>query len=114
MRPKDGVQRGSVMDFPHAYPGDPLAPGVGATENAKRLDIKDAKNIAPIPTLPISYGDAQPLLAALTGPLAPETWRGALPITYHVGPGAAQAHLAVTFDWKLRPVYDVIGKIAGS
>ena len=114
MRPKDGVQRGSVMDFPHAYPGDPLTPGVGATENAKRLDIKDAKNIAPIPTLPISYGDAQPLLAALTGPLAPETWRGALPITYHVGPGAAQAHLAVTFDWKLRPVYDVIGKIAGS
>jgi N-acetylated-alpha-linked acidic dipeptidase len=114
MRPKDGVQRGSVMDFPHAYPGDPLTPGVGATENAKRLDIKDAKNIAPIPTLPISYSDAQPLLAALTGPLAPETWRGALPITYHVGPGAAQAHLAVTFDWKLRPVYDVIGKIAGS
>ena len=114
MRPKDGVQRGSVMDFPHAYPGDPLTPGVGATENAKRLDIKDAKNIAPIPTLPLSYGDAQPLLAALTGPLAPETWRGALPITYHVGPGAAQAHLAVTFDWKLRPVYDVIGKIAGS
>ena len=114
MRPKDGVQRGSVMDFPHAYPGDPLTPGVGATEGAKRLDIKDAKNIAPIPTLPISYGDAQPMLAALTGPLAPEAWRGALPITYHVGPGASQVHLSVTFDWKLRPVYDVIGKIAGS
>jgi N-acetylated-alpha-linked acidic dipeptidase len=114
MRPKDGVQRGSVMDFPHSYPGDPLTPGVGATEGAKRLDIKDAKNIAPIPTLPISYGDAQPLLAALTGPVAPETWRGSLPITYHVGPGAAKVHLAVTFDWKLRPVYDVIAKMAGS
>ncbi len=114
MRPKDGVQRGSVMDFPHSYPGDPLTPGVGATEGAKRLDIKDAKNIAPIPTLPISYGDAQPLLAALTGPVAPETWRGSLPITYHVGPGAAKAHLAVTFDWKLRPVFDVIAKMAGS
>jgi N-acetylated-alpha-linked acidic dipeptidase len=114
MRPKDGVQRGSVMDFPHAYPGDPLTPGVGATEGAKRLDIKDAKNIAPIPTLPISYGDAQPMLAALTGPLAPEAWRGALPITYHVGPGASQVHLAVTFDWKLRPVYDVIARMAGS
>ncbi len=114
MRPKDGVQRGSVMDFPHSYPGDPLTPGVGATEGAKRLDVKDAKNIAPIPTLPISYGDAQPLLAALTGPVAPETWRGSLPITYHVGPGAAKAHLAVTFDWKLRPVFDVIAKMAGS
>ena len=114
MRPKDGVQRGRVMDFPHSYPGDPLTPGVGATEGTKRLDIKDAKNIAPIPTLPISYGDAQPLLAALTGPVAPESWRGSLPITYHVGPGAAKAHLALTFDWKIRPVYDVIAKMAGS
>jgi N-acetylated-alpha-linked acidic dipeptidase len=114
MRPKDGVQRGSVMDFPHAYPGDPLTPGYGATEGAKRLDIKDAKNLAPIPTLPISYGDAQPMLAALTGPVAPGAWRGALPITYHVGPGVAKGHLAVTFDWKLRPVYDVIAKMAGS
>jgi N-acetylated-alpha-linked acidic dipeptidase len=114
MRPKDGVQRGSVMDFPHSYPGDPLTPGVGATEGAKRLDIKDAKNLAPIPTLPISYGDAQPLLEALTGSVAPEAWRGSLPITYRVGPGAAKVHLAVTFDWKLRPVYDVIAKMAGS
>jgi N-acetylated-alpha-linked acidic dipeptidase len=114
MRPPDGVQRGSVMDFPHAYPGDPLTPGIGATPGAKRLDIKDAKNLAPIPTLPISYGDATPLLKALTGPVAPEKWRGALPITYHVGSGAAKVHLAVTFDWKLRPVYDVIGRIAGS
>ena len=72
MRPTQGVQRGSVMDFPHSYPGDPLTPGVGATKDAKRLDIKDAKNLAPIPTLPISYGDAEPLLKALTGPVAPQ------------------------------------------
>ncbi len=114
MRPPDGVQRGSVMDFPHAYPGDPLTPGIGATKDAKRLDIKEAKNLAPIPTLPISYGDAQPLLAALSGPVAPQSWRGSLPITYHVGPGAAKVHLALTFDWKIRPVYDVISKMAGS
>lgn len=114
MRPKDGVQRGSVMDFPHAYPGDPLTPGIGAVPGAKRLDIKNAKNLAPIPTLPISYGDAQPLLAALTGPLAPAAWRGGLPITYHVGPGTAKVHLQVAFDWQLHPVYDVIGKLAGS
>jgi N-acetylated-alpha-linked acidic dipeptidase len=114
MRPPEGVQRGSVMDFPHAYPGDPLTPGVGATKDAKRLDIKDAKNLAPIPTLPISYGDAAPLLKALTGPVAPEPWRGALPITYHVGPGATKVHLQLAFDWKIRPVYDVIGRLAGS
>ncbi len=114
MRPAQGVQRGSVMDFPHSYPGDPLTPGVGATKDAKRLDIKDAKNLAPIPTLPISYGDAEPLLKALTGPVAPESWRGALPITYHVGPGETKVHLAVTFDWKIRPVYDVIARMQGS
>src|SRR3954469_18566363 len=114
MRPKDGVQRGSVMDFPHAHPGDPLTPGIGAVPGAKRLEMKDAKNLAPIPTLPISYGDAQPLLAALNGPLAPASWRGGLPITYHVGAGPAKVHLKLAFDWKLRPVYDVVGRLAGS
>ena len=74
-RPQDGVQRGSVMDTD--YPGDPLTPGVGATKDAKRLDITEAKTITTIPVLPISYGDAQPLLAAITGPVAPESWRGA-------------------------------------
>ena len=85
-RPKDGVQRGSVMDMP-VYPGDPLTPGVGATKDAKRLDRKDATTIMKIPVLPISYADAQPLLAALTGRPAPEEWRGGLPITYRLGPG---------------------------
>ncbi|MFY9646142.1 MAG: PA domain-containing protein, partial [Terriglobales bacterium] len=79
-RPREGVQRGSVMDTD--YPGDPLTPGVGATADAKRLDIKDAKTITKIPVLPISWGDALPLLSALQGPVAPEAWRGALPITY--------------------------------
>src|SRR5581483_5221149 len=92
MRNRNGVQRGSVMDMP-IYPGDPLTPGVGAVPGAKRLDLKDAKTITKIPVLPISYGDAQPLLAAMKGPLAPEGWRGALPLTYHVGPGPAKVHL---------------------
>src|SRR5579863_72717 len=76
MRPADGVQRGSVMDFPSSSPGDPLTPGVGATPDAKRLAVKDAPSITKIPVLPISYGDAQPLLAALAGPMAPKSWRG--------------------------------------
>ena len=114
MRPADGVQRGSVMDFASASPGDPLTPGVGATPDAKRLPLKEAESITKIPVLPISYGDAQPLLAALTGPMAPEGWRGSLPISYHVGPGAAKVHLKVAFNWDTRPVYDVIAKIPGS
>ena len=112
-RNKDGVQRGSVMDMP-IYPGDPLTPGVGATEKAKRLDLKDVKTITKIPVLPISYSDAQPLLESLTGPVVPDSWRGALPITYHFGPGPAKVHLKLSFHWDLKPVYDVIARITGT
>src|SRR6266508_3364851 len=112
-RPKDGVQRGSVMDMP-VHPGDPLTPGVGATRDAKRLAIGDAQTITKIPVLPISYGDAQPLLAALAGPVAPEPWRGGLGITYHVGPGPAKVHLRVKADWSVKPLYDVIARIPGA
>src|SRR5208282_6656445 len=97
-----------------ASPGDPLTPGIGATPDAKRLPLKDAKSITKIPVLPISYGDAQPLLAALAGPMAPDEWRGSLPIPYHVGAGPAQVHLKVAFNWNIKPVYDVIAKIPGS
>ncbi len=114
MRPPDGVQRGSVMDFASSNPGDPLTPGVGATKGAKRLPINEAKSITKIPVMPISYADAQPLLAALAGPMAPEEWRGSLPIPYHVGPGPAKVHLKVAFNWDTKPVYDVIAKIPGS
>ena len=111
-RPREGVQRGSVMDTD--YPGDPLTPGVGATPGAKRLDIKDAKTIQKIPVLPISYADAQPFLSALQGQIAPEGWRGGLPMTYHVGPGPARVHLKVTSNWDTKPVNDVIATLAGS
>ena len=112
-RPKDGVQRGSVMDSP-LYPGDPLTPGVGATADAKRIPLKDAKTITKIPVLPISYADAQPLLAELNGPVAPASWRGALPITYKVGPGTAKVHLKIKSNWDTKPIYDVIVTIPGS
>jgi N-acetylated-alpha-linked acidic dipeptidase len=111
-RPAQGVQRGSVMDTD--YPGDPLTPGVGATADAKRLSIKEAKTITSIPVLPISYTDALPLLAALTGPVAPEGWRGGLAITYHVGPGPALVHLKVASNWDIKPIYDVIATLHGS
>ncbi len=113
MRPPRGVQRGSVQDM-MLYPGDPLTPGVGATKDAKRLKISEAATIMKIPALPISYADAQVLLEALGGPVAPRAWRGSLPITYHVGPGPAVVHLAVKSDWSLKPIYDVIATIKGS
>jgi N-acetylated-alpha-linked acidic dipeptidase len=108
-----GVQRGSVMDMP-TYPGDPLTPGVGATPDAKRLDLKEAATLTKIPVLPISYADAQPLLAALRGPVVPDPWRGALPITYHFGPGPARVHMKLAFNWNRVPIYDVIARMQGS
>jgi N-acetylated-alpha-linked acidic dipeptidase len=113
-RPPEGVQRGSVLDMP-VYPGDPLTPGVGATESAKRLTRETAKTLLKIPAIPMSYGDAQKILANLGGPVATGSARGALPITYHFGgDGKTQLHLAVKSEWKLRPVYDVIATLKGS
>lgn len=113
MRNENGVQRGSVLDAP-IYPGDPLTPGVGAKGDVKRLAIKDAATITKIPVLPISYGDAKPLLAAITGPMAPPDFRGGLPIPYHVGPGRAKVHLKVQSNWDIKTIYDVVAKIPGA
>jgi N-acetylated-alpha-linked acidic dipeptidase len=111
-RPAEGVQRGSVADT--YYPGDPLTPGVGATKSAKRIKLKDSPEITKIPTLPISYGDAQPLLQALGGQMVPRSWRGGLPIAYHSGPGPAKVHLKVISNWDTKPIYDVIARMSGS
>jgi N-acetylated-alpha-linked acidic dipeptidase len=112
-RSKDGAQRGSVMDMP-VRPGDPLTPNVGATKDAQRIPLSQVETLTKIPVLPISYADAQPLLAALTGRVAPEGWRGALPITYRVGPGPARVHLKVAFNWDQKPLYNVIARIPGA
>ena len=113
MRSKDGVQRGSVMDIP-TYPGDPTTPGRGSTAGTPRLELKDITTLTKIPVLPISYGDAQPLLAALTGEATPMDWRGGLPITYRIGPGPARVHMKLAFDWSLKRVHNVIARLPGS
>ena len=112
-RNEQSAQRGSVADMP-LYAGDPLTPGVGATKDAKRLPLSEVGKIVRIPVLPISQSDAQPLLRALGGPVAPEPWRGALPMTYHVGPGPATVRLKLEFDWKLATTYNVIAKLRGA
>lgn len=108
-----GVQRGSVMDMP-VYPGDPLTPGYGHTEDAKVLDRSEVTNLLKIPVLPISYSDAEPLLRSLQGPVAPADWRGALPFTYHVGPSVNIVHLKLAFNWETKPLYNVIAKMKGT
>ena len=110
---RSAVQRGSIMNMP-VHPGDLLTPGWAATDGARRLSRDEAPAMAPIPTLPISYADAEPLLAAITGPVAPEAWRGALPITYRLGPGSAKVRLGVAFDWRTVAVKNVVAHLEGA
>jgi N-acetylated-alpha-linked acidic dipeptidase len=112
-RPPQGIQRGSSMDM-MIYPGDPLTPGVGATDDAKRLTREQAPTILKIPALPISYADAAIMMAAMDGPVVPANWRGHMNITYRVGGGGPPVHLAVKSDWGLKPIYDVIATLKGT
>lgn len=112
-RPAESAQRGSIMDMP-VYVGDPLSPGWASEKGARKLNRAEAVTIMKIPVLPISYADAKPFLESLQGPVAPVEWRGALPLTYHIGPSAARVRLAVDFDWTTKPLYNVIATIPGA
>lgn len=113
-RPETGVQRGSVQ-YLFKYPGDPETPGVASTPN-----LPDSARISPdgnqphIISIPISYHDAAPILQALQGPDAPQSWQGALPFHYHLGPGGVRAHLVSQQDYERRMIWDVIGKVKGA
>jgi len=112
-RPEFGAQRGSVMDMP-IHAGDPLTPGWGSEPGGRKNRIEDSLTILKIPVLPISYGDATPILRQLKGKVVPNEWKGALPFTYHVGPGPAQVHMNLRFEWKNRPLYNVVARIPGT
>ena len=112
-RPAGGVQRGSVLDM-SLYPGDPLTPGRAAVDNASRLTRKEATSLLKIPTLPISYGDAQKFLESLDGGVVPPSWRGGLPITYRLGGNGAPVRLVVKSDWSLKVLNNVVATLPGS
>lgn len=112
-RPARGVQRGSIL-YMTDYAGDPLTPGYAATKVAKRINIKEATTLPHIPTAPISYEDASPVLENLAGPVAPQSWQGALPFTYHVGPGASKVHLKLEMHFETRDIWDVVAEIPGA
>jgi N-acetylated-alpha-linked acidic dipeptidase len=112
-RPLSGIQRGSII-YTQLYPGDPLTPGVAATPNAKRIAPADAASLPRIPTMPINAQDAFAILSNLGGDAVPADWQGALPFTYHFGPGGAEVHMKLVMDYQLRPVYDVIARLRGT
>jgi N-acetylated-alpha-linked acidic dipeptidase len=111
-RNADSGQRGSVADIP-IRPGDPLTPGAGSVPGVKRLSLAEATTLTKIPVLPIGYGDAKQLIEDLQGPMAPDAWRGGLPLPYHIGPSVHAAHLKLKFDWTTAQVRDVIAKLRG-
>jgi N-acetylated-alpha-linked acidic dipeptidase len=112
-RPESGIQRGSVSDWP-TETGDPLTPGYGAVTGAPRIPLSQANTLARIPGIPISWGEAAHFLVALGGPVAPRGWRGALPVTYHLGGEGPMAHLSVHAFWDQKPIYDVIAVMRGA
>lgn len=113
MRPWSAVQRGSIQDLT-VYPGDPLTPGYASTKDAKRIPLSQVTDLPHIPCMPISYGNAQKLLSNLAGPVVPHEWQGGLPFAYHIGPGGTEVHMKLDMDYRIKPIWDVIGTITGS
>ena len=107
------LQRGNAK-YSWYWHGDPLTPGVAATADATRLEQAAAPTLPKIPVLPISWGEAKHLLAAIGGPEAPASFRGGVPLTYHVGPGPAAATLTVEMDQALGPIYNVVASLRGT
>jgi N-acetylated-alpha-linked acidic dipeptidase len=115
-RPASGVQRGSV-GYMFQFPGDPTTPGVASTPNlpdSKRISPAQSEQLPKIPVTPLSYADASPILEHLGGPASPREWQGALPFTYHVGPGPTKVKMHLKQDYQFRTIWDVIGKIPGT
>jgi len=110
--PEQGYQRGSVMDLPRRA-GDPLTPGVGAINPPDSFTLEEVSEIiSPIPVLPLSARDIQPILAAMDGPAVPPEWRGALPLTYRFE-GTVELHLKVRQNWEIVPLLNVVARLEG-
>ncbi|KAG1453689.1 hypothetical protein G6F56_007508 [Rhizopus delemar] len=114
-RSKSSVQRGSVINI-SLNSGDPLTPGYPATENATRIDPRDAAEIPKIPSLPLSWEDALPLLRATQGlGVRHEGWRGGLEdVDYSSGPSEGEVLLVNHVEYKITPIWNVLARIEGS
>src|SRR5438270_6647836 len=115
-RPDTGVQRGSI-GYMFEFPGDPTTPGIASVPwlpESKRVPPDESAQLPKVPTTPLSYRDAWPILENLGGPESPREWQGALPFTYHVGPGPVRVKMHLKQDYQYRTIWDVIGRIRGS
>ena len=114
-RPDTGVQRGSV-GYMFEFPGDPTTPGVASIPtlpDSQRISPQQSLQMPKIPVTPLSYHDVWPVLQHLSGPDSPRDWQGALPFTYHVGPGPSKVKMHLRQDYQFRTLWDVIGRVEG-
>ena len=109
-RPRTGVQRGSIMFISHLV-GDPLTPGWAATKGARRLRREECAWLPKIPCMPISWGNAHRIFAAMGGHNVSTAWQGGCPTTYHTGPGPVKIKMLVLMDEKVRPIWNVVGRL---
>jgi N-acetylated-alpha-linked acidic dipeptidase len=115
-RPDTGAQRGSV-GYMFEFPGDPTTPGVASLpslQESRRISPQQSAQMPKIPVTPLSYHDVWPVLEHLNGPASPREWQGALPFTYHVGPGPARVKMHIKQDYQFRTLWNVIGRVRGS
>ena len=115
-RPATGVQRGSV-DYTFKYAGDPTTLGIASLPSlpdSQRTSPAMAADLPKLVTMPMSYADAAPIMQNLGGPESPREWQGAMPFTYHAGPGPVRVkmHLKMTAPYKI--IWDVVGTVRGS
>ena len=115
-RPDTGVQRGSI-GYMFEFAGDPTTPGVASVvgfDQSKRVRPERSEQLPKVPTTPLSYHDVWPLLENLSGPESPRDWQGALPFTYHVGPGPVRVRMHLKQDYQLHTIWDVVGRVPGT
>ena len=112
-RPPNLLQRGNAK-FSWFWHGDPLTPGVAATEDAPALDPSEAPTLPRIPAVVIAATDAERILGQLEGAAAPSGFQGGLPFTYRTGPGPTRLRLDVQMNAGRRVIRNVIGRIDGA
>ena len=94
--------------------GKPQFEQVSKIDWEKATKLKRSDYFATIPSLPISYAAAKPILEALGGLNPPSGWQGGLPLPYHIGPGPAEVHFSIAMDYKIRTIWNVIATLKGS
>ena len=115
-RPPTAVQRGTI-EYGFEHPGDPTTPGFAAVPgltDSQRVQPDRSPDMPRVPTTPLSYHDAEPILRYLAGQETPHDWQGALPFTYHTGPGPVRVHIHLKQSYAYRTIWNVIGKVRGS